>query len=1231
MHTPHPRLPAVLRRSATRAYAPVLLLSLAVLVTSGAARAQTPSAECNPAVAPSEDAEPCVRYWRDQRGSFALVGNTLAQDCRQTTPRPLVGNMPPIWTYDPAATERGCYAGNSAPNFFWTLDDWTAEGTSARTRPTLLLDNTNDPATAFDSLKARSQSVLVLPAGARVTYARLYWAASRLNPFAGDKAEPDLTVILARPGVAGFSRNLQALPNDWSFEHTSSETYQYQSSVDVTDIVKAYGPGAYQVSDVQIFPLDISKSQYTFASWWMVVFYELDGADKRHLKLFDSMKVVRGASSTTVALNGFYVPTYAVDAKLGVISFEGEEPDPDTDDSLEFNGVTVSDDMNPANNFFNSSRSWTKQKTGPGAYTTLVDTDTPLGGLDAGTDGVLDSLPISNNDDRPQLSGTASSMSGLDLDVVDVTVAPGLKSAQVTAISRVSGGDHFWMGGFVTAITTQAPDFTNTIKSVKNLSRADGTIRPGDTIEYTISTTNEGDDHSRDTVLTDRIPDALDYVPGSTQVLTVVASDTATPGFKTDASGDDVADYDVATKVLTIRLGRGATATKGGRVGMGESTSISFQAKVKTSAIGDVENQGFIEAGGELGIDPVKTPTRAPDGTGPTKISVVIVPPPVILSPANGSVITNTSPTYTGTAQPGTTITVRRPDGTVICTATVDASGNWSCTGTTPLPMGTNTIEVVAEDNDGNVSKPATSIFTVDTTDTDGDGIPDGLEDKDHDGVVDPGETDPTKTDSDGDGIPDGTEDKDHDGVVDPGETDPTKTDSDGDGLPDGTEDKDHDGVVDPGETDPTQSATPTATACPTAPRTRTTTASSTRARPTRLRRTPDGDEHPRDTEATASPTPSRRPRAPTRPRRTPTATASPMASRTRTTTASSTRARPTRRKTDSDGDGIPDGTEDKDHDGVVDTGETDPTKTDTDGDGLSDGAEDKDHDGVVDTGETDPTNPDTDNDGISDGVESTTGTNPLDDDSDDDGLLDGTEDKNHNGSVDSGETDPRKADTDGDGLQDGTESGLSTPEGSGTDLTVFQPDANPSTRTDPTNPDTDGGSVSDGAEDKDHNGRIDAGETDPLNKADDKPVDSKDTDGDGVPDATEAELGLDPNDSDSDDDGVPDGLDGLTDTDGDGRIDALDADSDNDGIKDGTELGVTRANAPAGTNLDSPNFVPDDDPSTTTNPKNADTDGGRSSRMVRRTRTTTAASPRARPTRRTRTPTTVACPTVTR
>ncbi|MBW2264033.1 MAG: hypothetical protein JRG91_18885 [Deltaproteobacteria bacterium] len=101
------------------------------------------------------------------------------------------------------------------------------------------------------------------------------------------------------------------------------------------------------------------------------------------------------------------------------------------------------------------------------------------------------------------------------------------------------------------------------------------------------------------------------------------------------------------------------------------------------------------------------------------------------------------------------------------------------------------------------------------------------------------------------------------------------------------------------------------------------------------------------------------------------------------------------------------------------------------------------------------------------------------------------------------------------------------------------------------------------------------------------------DTDGDGIPDDEELEIGTDPYDADSDDDGVPDGdePDYDEDTDGDGLINALDPDSDNDGILDGTEMGVTEPGDDTDTSVG--NFVPDEDPSTTTDPLDADTDGG--------------------------------------
>ncbi len=72
--------------------------------------------------------------------------------------------------------------------------------------------------------------------------------------------------------------------------------------------------------------------------------------------------------------------------------------------------------------------------------------------------------------------------------------------------------------------------------------------------------------------------------------------------------------------------------------------------------------------------------------------------------------------------------------------------------------------------------------------DTDGDGLFDILEDRNQNGVVDDGETNPYIRDSDKDGVPDGDEDQNRNGVWDENETDPLCEDSDGDGIWDGAD-----------------------------------------------------------------------------------------------------------------------------------------------------------------------------------------------------------------------------------------------------------------------------------------------------------------------------------------------------------------------------------------------------------------------------------------------------------
>lgn len=336
--------------------------------------------------------------------------------------------------------------------------------------------------------------------------------------------------------------------------------------------------------------------------------------------------------------------------------------------------------------------------------------------------------------------------------------------------------------------------------------------------------------------------------------------------------------------------------------------------------------------------------------------------------------------------------------------------------------------------------------------DSDGDGIPDGVE-AGRISSIDPActhfvgdadpttRTNPTVADSDGDGLPDGVEDADHNGRAEPTETDATNPDTDFDNLLDGAEDKNHNGAVDPGETDPRKKDT-------------------------------DGDFINDGVEVSV------------------------------------THTDPT--KADSDGDSCLDGAEDLNQNGVVDPGETNPNlgtdcgpanNPDSDMDGLPNRVEDKNGNGMVDPGETDPNNPDTDGDGLKDGVEDANHngvfdvgeTNPLKKDTDCDGLLDGPssgsfkgEDQNANGVVDMGETDPRKRDTDGDGITDGVERGVTTATlADPTGCSNVPVDADPSTTTDPLKRDTDGDGIDDGAEDTNQNGKVDPGELDPNNPND--------------------------------------------------------------------------------------------------------------------------------------------------
>lgn len=88
--------------------------------------------------------------------------------------------------------------------------------------------------------------------------------------------------------------------------------------------------------------------------------------------------------------------------------------------------------------------------------------------------------------------------------------------------------------------------------------------------------------------------------------------------------------------------------------------------------------------------------------------------PPLVVTPADGSLITDNTPTVTGTAEPDSTVEVFI-DGASIGTTTTSGGGNWSLVTPSSLSEGTHTVSAIASDQAGNDSAQSnTNTFRID-------------------------------------------------------------------------------------------------------------------------------------------------------------------------------------------------------------------------------------------------------------------------------------------------------------------------------------------------------------------------------------------------------------------------------------------------------------------------------------------------------------------------------------
>ncbi|MBG7378225.1 BapA prefix-like domain-containing protein [Pseudomonas aeruginosa] len=257
-------------------------------------------------------------------------------------------------------------------------------------------------------------------------------------------------------------------------------------------------------------------------------------------------------------------------------------------------------------------------------------------------------------------------------------------------------------GNSSTPVTAEAPDFPDAPQvNASNGSVLSGTAEAGVTIVITDGNGNPIGQTSADA------NGNWSFTPGSQlpdgTVVNVVARDAA--GNSSPATSITVDG--VAPSAPVVEPSNGSELS--GTAEPGSSVTL-------TDGNGNPIGQTTADANGNWSFTPS---TPMPDGTvvnvvardaagnssPPASVTVdAVAPATPTVDPSNGT-------TLSGTAEPGSSVTLTDGNGNPIGQVTADGSGNWTFTPSTPLPNGT-VVNATATDPSGNASSPAS--VTVD-------------------------------------------------------------------------------------------------------------------------------------------------------------------------------------------------------------------------------------------------------------------------------------------------------------------------------------------------------------------------------------------------------------------------------------------------------------------------------------------------------------------------------------
>ncbi|OYX83061.1 MAG: hypothetical protein B7Y83_12755, partial [Flavobacteriales bacterium 32-34-25] len=270
---------------------------------------------------------------------------------------------------------------------------------------------------------------------------------------------------------------------------------------EVTDYVKAHGPGAYTVADIALIEGNNSNPGYS-GGWVMVVIYENPAMKSRAVTLFDGYAYVNGQRSGggefgNIPISGFTtVDSGPVNMKLGVMAAEGDIATNSGSDYLAVQKLNPISPSYPADylilnhsgntttNFFNSS---IFPQPAVGASNPILQNNT-------GVDFSMFTIP----------------------NALNSVIGNGQTS---TTFRFGSTYEVYTIFGFAMSVDSYIPEpkgliSVNSINNVTNPTVLNAL--PGQAINFSLNISNGGTEATNNTIVSIPIPNTAVFIPGST-------------------------------------------------------------------------------------------------------------------------------------------------------------------------------------------------------------------------------------------------------------------------------------------------------------------------------------------------------------------------------------------------------------------------------------------------------------------------------------------------------------------------------------------------------------------------------------------------------------------------------------------------------------------------------------------------------------------------------------------